>query len=133
MIGLDSNVLVRYFAQDDARQSAAASRLIEQELTEAEPGYVSLPALAEVAWVMVSCYAADRQTVQRVMEGMLSVPQLHVQNAEQVWCALRAYARGKADFSDALIAALVLDEGCRCTKTFDVAASREPGFELLSA
>jgi predicted nucleic-acid-binding protein len=131
VIGLDSNVVVRYLAQDAATQAAAATRLIEKELTERQPGYLSLPALAEVVWVMVSCYGADRGTVQRAVEGLLSVPQLRVQDAEQVWRAVDAYARGKADFSDALISVLALDAGCRCTKTFDGVASREPGFELL--
>jgi predicted nucleic-acid-binding protein len=131
LIGLDSNVVVRYLAQDDAPQAAAATRLIEQQLTDREPGYLSLPALAEVVWVMVRSYGADRATVQRVVEGLLSTPQLQIQDAEQVWRALQSYAQGKADFSDALIGALASHAGCRCTKTFDTAASKEPGFELL--
>jgi predicted nucleic-acid-binding protein len=130
VIGLDSNVVVRYLAQDDAPQAAAATRLIEQ-LSDREPGYITLPALAEVVRVMVRCYGANRGTVQRVVEGLLSMPQLQVQHAEQVWHAVKTYAQGKADFSDALIAALALHAGCRCTKTFDGAASKEPGFELL--
>lgn len=120
-----------YLAQDDAPQAAAAARLIEKELTERHPGYLSLPALAEVVWVMVSCYKADRDIVRWSVEGLLSAPQLRVQNAEQVWHALEIYAKGRADFSDALIGALGADAGCRCTRTFDAVASREAGFELL--
>lgn len=73
MIGLDSNVVVRYLAQDDARQAAVATRLIERDLTGREPGFLSLPALAEVVWVMVRCYDADRATVARVVERLLVV------------------------------------------------------------
>jgi predicted nucleic-acid-binding protein len=131
VIGLDSNIIVRYIAQDDARQAAAANRLMEQLLGEREPGFVSLVVLAEVVWVMVSSYGADRKMVQQVVEGLLSAPQLHVQNPEQVWRAVQAYAHGKDDFSDVLIGVLALDAGCRCTKTFDVVAARQPGFELL--
>lgn len=131
MIGLDSNIIVRYIAQDDASQAAAANRLMEQLLSEREPGFVSLVVLAEVVWVMVSSYGADRQKVQQVVEGLLSAPQLRVQGAEQVWRAVQAYVQSKADFSDALIGELVLDAGCRCTKTFDAVAARQPGFELL--
>ena len=131
MIGLDSNVVVRFLAQDDPGQSAAANRLIETELTALQPGYISLPALAEIVWVMVSCYAASRELVREVVERLLSAPQLRVQCAEQVWQALHAFAGGKADFSDALIGALATHAGCRRTVTFDQVASREPGFELL--
>ena len=59
MIGLDTNVLVRYIAQDDAAQSPKASTLIES-LTVDEPGYVTQVALVEVVWVLSSLYAADR-------------------------------------------------------------------------
>ena len=48
MIGLDTNVLVRYMAQDDPKQSAVATRLIEKELSSAEPGFISLVVLAEL-------------------------------------------------------------------------------------
>ncbi len=131
MIGLDSNIIVRYFAQDDAQQAGAANRLMEQLLSEREPGFVSLVVLAEVVWVMVSSYGADRKLVQQVVEGLLSAPQLQVQCAEQVWRAVQAYGNGKADFSDALIGVLALDAGCRCTMTFDAVAARQPGFELV--
>lgn len=131
MIGLDSNVVVRYLAQDDARQAAVATRLIERDLTEREPGFLSLPALAEVVWVMVRCYDADRATVAHVVERLLTVPQLRLQCAEQVWAALRAYVVGRMDFSDALIGALAAHAGCSRTVTFDLAASRAPGFAAL--
>lgn len=124
-------MIVRFLAQDDAEQSAIANRLFEQDLTERQPGFISLPALAEVVWVMVSCYGSSRELVRQVVERLLSAPQLRVQDAEQVWRAVAAYGAGKADFSDALISTLALHAGCGHTKTFDVAASREPGFELL--
>lgn len=131
MIGLDSNVVVRYLAQDDGRQARLATQLIENELSDRQPGYLSLPALAEVIWVMVRCYDADRATVARVVERLLTVPQIRVQSAREVWEALRMYVAGKTDFSDALIGALGLRAGCTGTATFDVAAGREPGFVLV--
>ena len=57
MIGLDSNVIVRYIAQDDPVQSRKATRLIES-LTADEPGYVSLVSVVELAWVLTGCYAS---------------------------------------------------------------------------
>src|SRR5664280_2922475 len=46
MIGLDTNILVRYFTQDDPVQSYKATVLIEQRLTEQSPGFVSIVVLA---------------------------------------------------------------------------------------
>ena len=50
MIGLDTNILVRYLAQDELRQAARATRLIEGELSDREPGYISLVVLVETCW-----------------------------------------------------------------------------------
>jgi predicted nucleic-acid-binding protein len=133
LIGLDTYVLVRYVAQDDRTQSAVATRLLERELTPDDPGYISLVTLAEVVWVLVSVYGADRPTVLRVLEGLLGAPQLRVQDAEAAWLAVLDYREDtfKADFSDALIARLALAQGCRHTATFDRVAARQPGFQLL--
>ena len=64
MIGLDTNVLVRYLAQDDAAQSARASRLIERQLSEREPGFVGL----------VVPHALRLAGVQRTRDLALLVP-----------------------------------------------------------
>ncbi|MBV6416479.1 MAG: hypothetical protein CMLOHMNK_01058 [Steroidobacteraceae bacterium] len=132
MIGLDTNVVVRYLAQDDRTQSAAATRVLERELTPEAPGYICLVTLAEVVWVMTSLYGADRSAVARAVEGLVTAAQLRVQNAEAVWVALQDYRDSTADFSDALIATLCKSAGCEHTVTFDrAAAARHPGFALL--
>ena len=82
MIGLDTNVLVRYIAQDDKNQSARATALIEKECSAAIPGYVGLVVLAEVVWVSESRYGATRQEVAEIVRRVLSIRQLVVQDAE---------------------------------------------------
>jgi predicted nucleic-acid-binding protein len=125
--------VVRYVAQDDRAQAAAATRLLEHELTAESPGYLSLVALAEVVWVMVAAYAADRQTVAKVVEGLLSAPHVRVQEAESVWLALLDFREpaSKSDFSDALIVRLGSRAGCSRTVTFDRRAAKHAGFKLL--
>ena len=49
MIGLDTNVLVRYMAQDDPIQAKIATDLIERRLTESDPGFISIVAMTETA------------------------------------------------------------------------------------
>lgn len=131
MIGLDTNVLVRYLAQDDAPQAAIATRLIEDSLSAAARGFVSIVTLAEVVWVMASNYRATRAAIADTVEGLLTAPQLLIEQSDVIWRALRAYRDSKADFSDALIVELGRDAGCASTVTFDRLAARHPGFEAL--
>lgn len=131
MIGLDTNVIIRYLAQDDVRQAATATRLIEGSLTSEERGFISVVTLAEIVWVMSSNYRATRGAVADIVEGLLTAPQLMLERADVVWRALKAYRDSKADFSDAVIVELGSDAGCSKTVTFDRQAAAHPGFEAL--
>ena len=131
MIGLDTNVIVRYLAQDDVRQAAIATRLIEGSLSAEARGFVSIVTLAEIVWVMSSNYRAARAVVADIVEGLLTAPQLAIEKADVIWRALRAFRESKADFSDAVIVELGRDTGCTKTVTFDRHAAAHPGFEML--
>ena len=91
MIGLDTNVIVRYLAQDDPRQAAIATRLIEKTLTADARGFISVVTLAEVVWVMATSYATPRETIVDVLERLLTAPQLTVERADIVWRAVAAF------------------------------------------
>lgn len=132
MIGLDTNVVVRYLTQDDSKQSPIATRLMEKTLSSDEPGFISLVVLAEVVWVLVSLYSVDKAGVTEVVSGLLTTEQLRVEAAELVWRAKRRYEGSKADFSDALIAECAVDAGCKRSVTFDRTAAATSGFELLT-
>ena len=131
MIALDTNVVVRYIAQDDARQSAMATRLMEKTLDADNPGFISLITLCEMAWVLEDCYDAGRDRIRQVVEGLLGTKQLHVESPELVWKALRAWQGSTADLSDAIIGESGLAHGASKTVTFDKAAARLASFELL--
>jgi predicted nucleic-acid-binding protein len=131
VIGVDTNVIVRYLAQDDARQAAAATRLIEGSLSAEARGFISIVTLAEVVWVMASNYRATRVAVADIVEGLLTAPQLMLEKADVIWRALRSYRNSKADFSDAVIVDLGRDAGCSKTVTFDRHTVAHPGFEVL--
>ena len=132
MIGLDTNVVVRYLTQDDAKQAAIASRLFEQVLSADQPGFVSHITLCEIAWVLAGCYDADKARIRVVIEGLLGSKQIIVEEADLVWKALKAWEKPSADFSDALVGQALTARGCRRIVTFDKSAARLPGFELLA-
>lgn len=131
MTGIDTNILVRYIAQDDAAQSKRATTLIERECSETSPGFVGLVALVELVWVAESCYAASREDVTQIVRRILGSRQLVIADAETVWQALRLFEQGKADFADCLIERSAAAAGCDRTVTFDKNAVKS-GMSLLS-
>lgn len=130
MIGLDTNVLVRYVAQDDPKQSAKATRLIES-LTADAPGYVSIVAVVELVWVLAGCYASTKDEISEVLETLLRTKEIIVAHADTVWKALRLFKEGNADFADCLIERFGDEAGCGYTTTFDRDAAKNCGMKLI--
>jgi predicted nucleic-acid-binding protein len=131
MIGLDTNVLVRYFAQDDAVQSKKATALMES-LSADRPGYVSQVALVEVVWVLGRSYGVGRDPIKDIIESMIGTKELVVEGADIVRKALRVFAASdKADFADCLIERSGHVAECEYTATFDVTASKVAGMRLV--
>ena len=130
MIGLDTNILVRYLTQDDRVQSAAATEIIEQRLTVTNPGFISVVTMAEIVWVLDRAYRMTDKQISAAVERMLQVEVLLVENEQEVFAAMIALKQRQGSFSDALIAQLGAKAGCRYTVTFDKKALRLPGFML---
>ncbi len=130
MIGLDTNVLVRYIMQDDAKQSPKATRLIES-LTVEQPGFVSLVALMELVWVLSSCYALTRAQLAQALESLLRTKEMVIDQPNQVLMALRMFKQSSADFADCLIERSAWNAGCKKTMTFDVGAAKVAGMTLV--
>ncbi|MEJ8858186.1 type II toxin-antitoxin system VapC family toxin [Variovorax robiniae] len=135
MIGLDTNVLVRYLAQDDARQSAIATRLIEDELNERRPGFVSLVVLVELCWVLERLYAATPREIVDTVADMLTAAHFEFQEREAVRDAIdhfRGLSGARPGLPDILIAKVAFRHACGSVVSFDRAAVRAAGMTLLA-
>jgi predicted nucleic-acid-binding protein len=130
MIGLDTNILVRYFAQDDPVQSAVATDVVERRLTQNEPGFISVMAMAETVWVLARAYRLSKEGIVNAVERMLRTETLVVESEREVFTAMTALREGRGEFDDALIGALSTRASCSRILTFDRQALRLPGFEL---
>jgi len=128
--GLDTNILVRFFAKDDPIQTPKA-RAVFSSLTIAEPGWVGVATILELVWVMTSSIGVGRDTVARILAELLTRETIVVERAETIEKALLRYRRGRADFADCLIAASARSAGCTRTVTFDRVAARDAGMELV--
>jgi predicted nucleic-acid-binding protein len=131
VIGLDTNVLLRYLVQDDPVQSPRATAIITRRLSELEPGFVSLVTILEVVRVLKSLYKRSRQEIASDVEMVLAADTLEVQNEQEVYNAVVALRNGTGTFEDALIGSLGIWRECSATLTFDErAAERLHGFAL---
>jgi len=130
MIGLDTNILVRYLTQDDPIQSPRATELIERHLTEEKPGFISIVAMVETVWALERAYGLTPYEIVGAVERVLQTDVLVVENEQEVFTAMIALKEGEGSFADAVIAALGVRMGCSYTLTFDRKALRLPGFKL---
>lgn len=130
MIGLDTNILVRYLTQDDPVQSAKARDILERRLTEKNPGFVSVVAMVETVWVLDRAYFLTAQEIAFAVERLLQVDVLQIENEQEVFTAMVVLKQGRGSFADALIGELGARVGCLRTLTFDRKATRLPSFEL---
>lgn len=119
MIGLDTNVLVRYLTQDDKVQSEVANHIFETQLTSTNPGYVTLITLIELTWVLKTAYIQPKEQVANVISGLLESKQLQIEKADVAYLALKRYLQANADYSDAVITILSKQAGCDTVLTFD--------------
>ena len=130
MIGLDTNILIRYLVQDEPAQAARATALIERDLSEAEPAYVSVLAMAETAWVLERVYRCESSEIAAAIERLLQLDVLRIESEQEVFTAMIALKEGRGSFADALIGALGTKAGCSRTLTFDKKALRLGSFQL---
>jgi len=131
MIGLDTNVVVRYLTQDDPVQAARATEAIEDAAERGDRLFLSGVVLCELVWVLESTYGYERAEVTDVVERVLRTTQFDFDQKDQLWQAWQDYRTGKSDFSDYLIGRLGHAAGCGATLTFNRALEHSPLFRLL--
>ncbi|MDZ4370468.1 MAG: type II toxin-antitoxin system VapC family toxin [Phenylobacterium sp.] len=127
MIALDTNVLVRYLVGDDVQQAETARRIIEDVLTPAEPGFVSLIVLVELSWVLGRVYRCPHEQIASILAELLASPTIHVEQPAAVSAAIN---HRHDDLADSLLHETGRLQGCARTVTFDRKFARLPGVEL---
>jgi predicted nucleic-acid-binding protein len=130
MIGLDTNILVRYITGDDSAQTAAAIKLIDSFSADS-PGFISLIAIAELAWVLEDSYRFSKKEIEHVLDILLQTAELVIERSEVVSQALRRFRASNADFADCLIELCGDAAKCEHTFTFDKKAARTAAMRLL--
>lgn len=129
MIGIDTNVLVRFLVEDDPNQAAQATSLIENAVTEGTTLFVSDVVLCETVWVLTARYGFSRPEVASVLGRLLQADHLSFRAPAQHARALAAFSNGRGDLADYVIREQSLAAGCSAVATFDKALLKEPGYQ----
>jgi len=131
MIGLDTNILVRYLTQDDPDQSRKATNEIEKWLSAEYMFFIADIVMCELVWVLETAYRHDRREIVPVLENILRTKQFQFENKDLLWKSLADYRNKKGDFADHLIGQAGHKAGCCETLTFEAGLKNNPLFRVL--
>jgi predicted nucleic-acid-binding protein len=127
---VDTNVLVRFFAQDDLVQSPRAEAILAS-FSASDPVWVGWAVVLELVWVLEDSYSMKRDSIAQVLDKLLTRQEIVVEGAEAVRRALHVYRIGNVDFADCLISSCARAAGCEEILTFDRRAARDAGMQLI--
>lgn len=111
MRAVDTNILARYYLQDDPKQARAAARILA-----AGDIFVPKTVILELEWVLRSVAEQPAGKVISCLKHLIDLPGIGVEDYEQVQMALE-HCRHGIDFADALHHASSLS--CSELLTFD--------------
>lgn len=130
MLGIDTNVLVRFLVRDHETQFQTAQRLIQREVGAGRPVFVSLLVLLETEWVLRSRYRLKKSAMVATVSALLEATGIQFEDEATIEEALYLWKDNAVELADCLIGAHNRRRGCRSTATFDAKAARLPGFAL---
>lgn len=128
MIGVDTNVLVRFLVRDDEAQFERARRLIKRETGRGESVFISQLVLLETEWVLRSRYGVTKTAMIAALAALLEARELQFEDEPSVEEAVFVWKDCSAEFADCLINAHHHSLGCRATATFDAKALKLSGY-----
>ena len=120
MIGLDTNLLVRFYASDDAAQTLVAARTLQG----ADTFFVPKSVVLELYWVLASVHATPRQRILEVLRHLLGLEHVQIEDEDSVRAAVDHFESG-LEFEDAMHLAACRD--CDRMLTFDRKLAQRAG------
>ena len=131
MIGLDTNVLVRFLVRDDEEQFERARKLIRRQAQDGRSVRISLLVLLETEWVLRSRYKLKKSEILSAFSDLLSAVDMSFEDEPSIEEALFVWKDSPAQFADCLIGARYRALGCTATATFAGDALKLPAFSTV--
>lgn len=132
MIGIDTNVLLRFLVDDDPEQNLAARRMLSACDAD-DPVFISSVTLAETVWVLTKTLGYPVRDVSAMLRDLLASDGVVMEHGDELGLLLGQDAVPAVELADYLIAWSGLAAGCTRTVTFDRRSARAiPSMDLLS-
>lgn len=128
MIGLDTNILVRFLVEDDKAQTKRVQSLLQKAVESDDPCYVPDVVLCELVWVLERSYKIKREEIGAKLSRLIRARHLAFSSVDRLARTLEAYSSGRGDFADYLIREMAREAGCEAVATLDGDLLKEPGF-----
>ena len=125
MEGVDINVLVRYFVNDDESQHKLAKKFINENDI-----FIGSIVLVEAFWVWKKLYKLNKENIEQIFDHIKRSTNIKVEDEVVFFKASSIYTELGCDFGDAMIVAVNRDKVTE-TVTFDKNAAKKLGMRLL--
>jgi predicted nucleic-acid-binding protein len=131
VIGIDTNVLVRYLTQDDAAQARRVDAFVSEAVEAGTALHIDDLVLCELVWVLRGAYRFSKPTVASALDKIMSTALFSFDDRDLLNGALDEYRDGAGDFADYVIGRRNSRAGSQHTVTFDRSLADSPSFSLL--
>jgi predicted nucleic-acid-binding protein len=131
MIGIDTNVLVRYLTQDDETQARKVDVFLDTAIENGSRLHVDDIVLCEIVWVLRVAYRLGKPAIIEALDRVISTAIFNFDDRDLLRRALADYVDGLGDFADYVIGRRNARAGCEHTVTFDRLLSKGSAFVLL--
>lgn len=131
MIGLDTNILLRLWLNDDPAQNRRFDALLAEHGSTPGSLLVTDVVLAEALWTLRSAFDQDKAALLTALRSLLSETAFALEDREAVANATTLFEQSACGFSDCLTAAKHARLGCGFTATFDRSMRKLPKVKLL--
>jgi predicted nucleic-acid-binding protein len=131
MVGLDTNILVRFVTRDDEPQWKLVDAFLKENCSSKNPGWISCIVLCEMVWVLSAGYEYSKTDIVHLLQQLILTAEIKIEAHDEIRKTLKEFESGKADFSDYLIGYLNKEQGCELTITLDKKAASHSSLKLL--
>ena len=131
MIGVDTNVLLRLWLNDDRAQSKRIDQLLAEHGGLPGSLLVTDIVLVEAVWTLKSAFEQDKPDQLIAVRSLLEETAFAFEDREAVAAALTLFESGSCGFADCLVVAKHARQGCDFTATFDRGMRKLPGVKVI--
>jgi len=127
VVGIDTNVFLRVFIDDEGSQHRAAVDLVQKH----GQVFIGTVVMVETVWALRSLFKFPKERLVQFVNAVLAADSFILENRQVVEKALFSFASGKAGFADYVILEAANSKGIGLVYTFDRNLAMADGAALV--